>query len=111
MAHDAATPDKNFRMYSRLALEKPSAEFLRQPRGKLLQQLLPIFGPLRPLLLMLDNTAADLEVGQHLKGVDRGGNGVARGLDETTEFGDERCEFMGCGRDGLFFHRDKASCN
>ena len=60
---------------------------------------------------MLDDPPPDLEVGQHLQSVDRGSYGVARRVDETAEFGDEWREFVRCGRDGLFLHRDKASCN
>ena len=43
---------------------------------------------------MLDDAAADLEVGEHLQGVDRGRSGVAGGLDEATKFGNERTKFM-----------------
>ena len=69
---------------------------------------------------MLDDAAADLEVGQYLEGVDRGGSGVAGGLDEATDLGDERREAGGRtrGRRGrgppgcsFLLHRVSASCS
>jgi hypothetical protein len=60
---------------------------------------------------MLNIPATNLEVGQHLQGVDHCGNGVARGLDEATKFGYERCEFMPRGHSKFFFHRNDAVCN
>jgi hypothetical protein len=52
---------------------------------------------------MLDNPPPDLKVGQYLQGIDRGSNRVARGLDQVTEFGNERREFMRRGRGRLVF--------
>ena len=70
-------------MAARLLFEKPlpnsSPKFLRKPRRKLLQKLRAIRRTLRALLLVLDDAAADFEVGHHLEGVHDGGH-AAPGL-------------------------------
>ena len=74
---------------------EPISERLSQPGRKLLQQLGAIPRPLLPLLLVLHDAPADLEVRQHLKHVDRTGSSVAGGLDEVVNLGDEYSEVVG----------------
>lgn len=87
---------------------KPSAEFLRQPGRKLLEQLGPIRRPFLPVLLVLDDAAANLKVGHHLEVINHGRHATSRGLDELADLGDELSEsiglrlcergrFLGCG--------------
>jgi hypothetical protein len=85
-------------MYSKFALENPLPNSFDNCAESTFSSFLPYIGPLSKLV-------------GHLHGIDRGGDGVARGLDEAAQFGDEWGEFMRRGCDGLFLHRDKASCN
>ena len=68
---------------------EPSPELLREPRGQLLQQLRNIRRTLGSFLLVLDDAAADFEVGHHLEGVHDGGDAAAGALDELPDFGKE----------------------
>jgi len=75
-----------------------------QPRRKLLQQLGSILRPLRALLLVLHDAAANLEVRQHLQGVDRAGRRMTGRQDQAAQLRNQRTEDAGGG--GAFVDAD-----
>ena len=87
---------------------KAFSEFPRQLRGKFLEKCFPVSGPLCAFLFVIHNPASDLEVGQHLQGVDRAGRSAACGDDKAAQLADERAKgaagSIGLGDDGFLLY-------
>jgi hypothetical protein len=61
------------------------------------QHEIAISRTLRAFLLVLDDAAADFEVGHHLEGVHDGGHAAPGALDDLADLGEQACEAVRSG--------------